>query len=318
MAPSITVVIPCYNMELFVGEAIESVLRQDHVDFECIVVDDGSTDSSLEVIQRYSADRRLRIIKQRNVGHATAHNTGLRNATGKYVAFLDADDYWVRSDVLARWERILDDHDDVAVVYSDVMAVDEFGMVLGSKLRASQSRPSGMVLLDMFQHNFVYLGAAATRLSLARAIGGFDTSIRGMLDYLFWLRLSAMGKFEYCPSTVLAYRQRHLSYSRNYQVMAEATYRTHIKFAREAADSLPKPLVNDVLASDLLGIARTKAGAGRRAEALKAWWQSFALRLRRPLLIFEPRFCLTLAGAVLGMDLVTAVKRMVTRGFAKS
>ena len=88
----ISVIIPCYNAENFIGEAIESVLRQTFKPYEIIVVDDGSTDDSVKVIKKFKD--KIILIQQENKGRVEARKTGFRRATGKWIALLDADDYW--------------------------------------------------------------------------------------------------------------------------------------------------------------------------------------------------------------------------------
>ena len=93
--PLVSVVIPAYNCERYLGRAIRSVLAQTYPRIECIVVDDGSTDGTAEVIDRFGSA--VRAIRQENGGAAAARNAGIRTATGRYIAFLDADDYWLRN-----------------------------------------------------------------------------------------------------------------------------------------------------------------------------------------------------------------------------
>ncbi|HHQ41904.1 MAG TPA: glycosyltransferase family 2 protein, partial [Chromatiales bacterium] len=90
--PEISVVIPCYNAERFVGEAVESALGQRGVRHEVIVVDDGSTDGSSAVLERFR--RHIVLIRQENRGEGGARNRGIAAARGRYLAFLDADDWW--------------------------------------------------------------------------------------------------------------------------------------------------------------------------------------------------------------------------------
>lgn len=91
--PKISVVVPVYNVEAYVARCMESVLAQDFGDFEVVVVNDGSTDSSREVVARYAADPRVRVVDQPNMGLSGARNTGLSHARGEWVAFVDSDDY---------------------------------------------------------------------------------------------------------------------------------------------------------------------------------------------------------------------------------
>lgn len=91
MKPKVSIIIPAYNVENYIGEAIQSVLKQTYQDFELLVVNDGSTDRTLDVIDTYT-DRRIRVINQVNSGVSVARNVGIDNATGEYIAFLDGDD----------------------------------------------------------------------------------------------------------------------------------------------------------------------------------------------------------------------------------
>ena len=93
--PEVSVIIPTFNYGRFLEQAIQSVLGQTFQDFELIVVDDGSTDDTREVLARFESDRRVRCLFQANRGDAAARNTGILNAGGRYVAFLDSDDYWM-------------------------------------------------------------------------------------------------------------------------------------------------------------------------------------------------------------------------------
>ena len=94
MATLISIVIPIYNSAKYLDECLASILRQTYKDFECILVDDGSRDNSLEICQRYaSEDNRLKCISQANAGASAARNTGMKAASGEYICFIDSDDY---------------------------------------------------------------------------------------------------------------------------------------------------------------------------------------------------------------------------------
>lgn len=123
--PRVSVIIPCYNTARYVKETIESVLNQTRQDFEIIVVDDGSTDDSHNVIASIN-DQRIRYHYQPNQGLAAARNTGLALATGEFVAFLDADDFFL-PEKLARQIAALDSQPEVGLVAGGHLYVDEFG-----------------------------------------------------------------------------------------------------------------------------------------------------------------------------------------------
>ena len=125
MNPSISVIIPVYNAEKYVSRCIASVQAQTYSHWQMILVDDGSKDKSLEICQKYAgADNRIHVIHQENAGPGIARNVGLEYAKGKYVVFIDSDDY-IEKDYF----QLLSEHDE-DVVYIDVRNVDESGSVL--------------------------------------------------------------------------------------------------------------------------------------------------------------------------------------------
>ncbi|MEM7431054.1 MAG: glycosyltransferase [Pseudomonadota bacterium] len=126
--PKVTVVMPAYNVSQFIEGAINSVLEQSYADFELLIVNDGSTDDTLAICQGFD-DSRIRIIDQQNRGLAGARNSGIREARGTYVAFIDSDDLW-RTDKLEQHVRHLDTHPDVGVSYSASQFMEEDGTLM--------------------------------------------------------------------------------------------------------------------------------------------------------------------------------------------
>ncbi len=125
----VSVIIPVFNAEAYIREAVLSVLNQTYSDYEILIINDGSTDRSLEICQQFD-DSRIRIITQNNRGLAGARNTGIRNALGSYLAFLDADDLWL-PDKLTQHVRHLKRDPAVGVSYSQSYLMDDDGNPLG-------------------------------------------------------------------------------------------------------------------------------------------------------------------------------------------
>ena len=113
--PKISVIIPSYNCEAYIGETIDSVLNQTFKDIELIVVDDGSTDRTPEIVAAYGAS--VRLITQANAKVCAARNRGIREAKGEYICLMDHDDYWF-PDKLARQLAVFEANSDVCTVYS--------------------------------------------------------------------------------------------------------------------------------------------------------------------------------------------------------
>lgn len=124
MEETISVIIPAYNVEGYIDKCIQSVLSQTYSDLEVIVIDDGSTDDTAELISAFSSDKRIKIIKQKNAGVTSARNNGIYVATGKYLTFVDSDD-WLETDMYEKmFNAIVESNADIAVcdynlIYND-------------------------------------------------------------------------------------------------------------------------------------------------------------------------------------------------------
>lgn len=123
MAPEITVVIPAYNAALYIAETIASVQQQTFTAWEVVVVDDGSTDNTAEIVKSFLTDTRIKLVSQKNKGVSAARNTGIKAAQGKYVAFLDADDCFLNNNLQLKYDAITKDTS-IDFVYSDVWKCD--------------------------------------------------------------------------------------------------------------------------------------------------------------------------------------------------
>ncbi|MBE1298591.1 MAG: glycosyltransferase [Alteromonadaceae bacterium] len=128
-SPVVSVVIPMYNVVKFIARALDSVLAQTYEHYEVICVDDGGTDNTLDIVNSYE-DTRIRVVSQRNRGLSGARNTGINEARGRYVALLDADDFWA-PEKLELHVKHLNRNPDVGISYSPSLFVDEDGNELG-------------------------------------------------------------------------------------------------------------------------------------------------------------------------------------------
>lgn len=118
MKKMFSIIIPCYNVEKYVVSCVDSILKQTEKDFEIVIINDGSTDNTLEVIQKnYSNNEYIKIIDQKNGGLSKARNTGIKNSTGKYLCFVDSDDYWNDNNALRKIKAYIIDNDkDIIVI----------------------------------------------------------------------------------------------------------------------------------------------------------------------------------------------------------
>jgi glycosyltransferase involved in cell wall biosynthesis len=193
----VSVVIPVHNCERYVREAIDSVLNQTYKDVEVIVINDGSTDKTEEMLREYGD--KIGWKSQENKGQASAVNEGFRMAKGEYIAYLDADDVCL-PERFDNQVRYLDDHGDVGLVYSDCYQIDEYGKIV----RTIRSRPHDKFVL--LQGNYVARSAVMHRRECLNAVGLFDESITGDDDWDMWIRISEEFGMGYIGKPLMGYR----------------------------------------------------------------------------------------------------------------
>lgn len=204
---SVSLIIPAYNAERYIGFTIESLIRQSHADLEIIVVDDGSTDRTREIACRYAeTDARITVLPQKNLGVATARNTGIEVAKGEFVGFIDADDIWHSTAVAKMLSRFEGASPDLGVVYTWSADIDEENRLIGG-VHVSKAR--GHVYPLLIFHNF--LGNASSTIIRKRsleAIGGYRPEFDlGCEDFDLYLRLAARFDYDVVPEFLVAYRR---------------------------------------------------------------------------------------------------------------
>ncbi len=205
--PAVTVIMPVYNGARFVGKAIESVLAQDFQDWELIVVNDGSTDGTAEVLAGFSDDR-IRVIHQANGGEAVARNRGLDAVSGEYVAFLDADDLYLPN-ALRDMSAYLDTHPEADALFSDGYFCDEDDRPLR---RLSEVRPgpfTGNILEPLVLDAAVIAGIICTmtrRAAIKDSGVRFDPALVIGPDWDFWIHLARVARFGHLDRLTCMYR----------------------------------------------------------------------------------------------------------------
>ena len=185
----ITAVIPCYNASKYINQCLWSVRTQTRCVDEIFVVDDCSTDESKRIIAGHPAVRLL--TTQKNSGHATARNLGIREASGEVIAWLDADDFWEANHV-ETVVGLLEKHPDAAVAFSGVRLFPSMTNVWNTFPCEDNV---GWILSYAMERTVVPAMSAVTRTEAIRAVGGYDESVRIAPDFDLWLRMSLIYKF---------------------------------------------------------------------------------------------------------------------------
>ncbi len=184
MAPLVSIIIPTYNRGWILKEAIDSVLSQKFQDFELIVVDDGSTDNTGDILREYQKD--IIVIRQKNSGVSAARNKGIYRASGSLVAFLDSDDLWL-PEKLSVQVAFFNANPDAVICQTEEIWIRN-GVRVNPKKR--HKKPSGMIFEQSLILCLVSPSAVMIRRSLFDIVGLFDESLPACEDYDLWLRIS--------------------------------------------------------------------------------------------------------------------------------
>lgn len=218
-APLVSVIMPAYNTAHYIREAIDSVLEQDYPNKELIVIDDGSTDGTVEVLRSYGD--RITLLTQRNQGSAVARNAGLAAARGEYVAFLDSDDVWLAGKLRLQIDH-LQRHPDIGMVYTrwSVWKPGADGVFppLASLGHVREDGPADEPMPDLvpersgwLYNRLLFSSLLHTITVLARRefvdrVGRFDPELKRGQDYDFWIRASRLTEIHQLDRVLALYR----------------------------------------------------------------------------------------------------------------
>jgi glycosyltransferase involved in cell wall biosynthesis len=211
----ISVIVPAYNAERSIIETIASVQQQTFLDFELIVINDGSTDRTLELLATVK-DSRLKVVSYENSGVSVARNHGMAHATGEFISFIDADDLWT-PDKLELQLAALQKHPEAGVAYSWTSNMSDEG-----KSFDFGHLPifTGNVYPELLVTNFIANGSnLLIRRQAIESVGEFDPALSGCADWDFYVRLAARWHFVVVPKPQILYRQSSGSMSSKIETM---------------------------------------------------------------------------------------------------
>jgi GT2 family glycosyltransferase len=194
----VSIVTPSYNQAPYLEQTIQSVLGQDYPRFEYIVIDGGSTDSSVEIIKKY-ADRLAYWVSEEDRGQAEAINKGFAHAKGEILAWLNSDDYYL-PDTISAVVKSFEENPDVVMVYGDMQAVDGDGRNI-NVLRYKQ-----LALEDLLCFQIIGQPSVFFRRAAFEEAGSLETSFHFMLDHHLWIRLAQRGRIMHVPQVWSAAR----------------------------------------------------------------------------------------------------------------
>jgi glycosyltransferase involved in cell wall biosynthesis len=209
--PLVSVIIPVFNSEGFLRQAIDSVLAQRYEPLQIIAVNDGSTDASLSILKSYGDQ--IAILQQPNAGSAVARNKGIKESEGEFIAFLDADDVW-HPDKTSIQIAHLKEHLDIGLVYASLFKtahfqnseIDRFLMTPVEGMVEIDPRSSGWRYTNLLRKSGPHTSSVILRRSVIDHVGEFDSRLRRGQDYDYWIRASRETKFHKLQPKLSVYR----------------------------------------------------------------------------------------------------------------
>jgi len=237
----ISIIIPTYNYAQYICEAIESVLNQTYKDFEIIVVDDGSTDNTKEVIKPYL--NKIKYIYQQNSGPSAARNRGIKEAKGEYIAFLDADDIWL-AQKLELQIKFMEKEKEVGLIFSDMILFNEKGIIKNSflkeklffnKLSIKPLSFTEKVIYDnvfnaLLQENFIPTNTVIVKKECFNKVGFFDKTLFSVEDRDMWLRIGLFYDIGFINSPLVLTRFHETNISANQELALKSRLKVMKKF----------------------------------------------------------------------------------------
>ena len=225
MEPIVSVIVPTYNRANYLGEALDSILGQTFADYEAIVVDDGSTDRTAELVRSVS-DPRIRYVYQENQGVSSARNRGIREARGSYVAFLDSDDLWL-PELLETATKVLVSDSTIGLVYARAQAFHSTGDPL-PYTSGAPPRFADDLLNSALWGDFVCTITTVVRREILDWVGPFDETMKGNEDWDMWIRLSRVTGFRFVDRVLALFRvhsgRMTLSASEHFETITEGRF----------------------------------------------------------------------------------------------
>lgn len=269
--PLISIVTPSFNQAKFLESSILSVLNQGYQNLEYIIVDGGSTDGSLEIIQKYE-NRLAWWVSEKDKGQADAFNKGLSHASGKYLGWLNSDDLYIEN-AISEAVDLLESNTDLAFVYGDVQSINQVGAI------TNIMRYSDWDLLDLMRFNIIGQPGVFMRRDLVESVGGLDTSFHFLLDHHLWLKLASKAPIKYSDKLWAAARF-HLEAKNIAQAekFGQEAYRL-VEWMEKNPDlnQLFIDHSNQIIAGAHRMDARYLLDGERYAESVKTYWQGMKL-----------------------------------------
>ena len=279
--PRVSVIIPVYNSEKTIGEALDSVAAQMYTDYEVIVVNDGSSDQSESIIKKYMRPPLdVTYVEQANKGPAAARNAGLRLAKGEFVVFLDADDLWDK-DKLATAVQAMDANPEAKLVFTDMRHMVNDLLVHSSYLheRGYRHLSIGLIYDNLLKENFIFTPTVTLRRGVLKDVGYFDENLPITEDYDLWLRIARLYPVYFIDRPLVTRRRTGGNITEDKQVYIESCIRLREKLLEiHKEEPGRRRLIEGHLKRDRYNLGYALFDAMKFKESRKVFFQTLSDR----------------------------------------
>jgi glycosyltransferase involved in cell wall biosynthesis len=234
--PLVSVVVPCLNRAHYLVPTVESILQQDYPNIECIVVDGGSSDGTIEILKGYS--NRIKWISEPDKGHADAINKGWQMSKGEILAWLNADDCYVVPDAIMKAVDYFKSNPEVDLIYGDYARLDENGEIASDIIKP---RKWDLVYAVKYCYYTIPQPTSFMRRSILKEVNWLDREFCNGKDHELWIRIGLVGQIQYIP-VHLAYARACVGLSQDGMSISEAKVKLTEKFF--TIEHLPTPLAS--------------------------------------------------------------------------
>jgi len=294
----VSVIIPTYNSEKFINRSIDSVLKQDFKDYEIIIIDDGSKDMTYEKIKKYLTNK-IKYIKQKNMGPASARNKGIKNSIGEYIAFLDSDDEWMPFH-LSECIKKLDADNSLGLVFTHSINHYNNGK---KELRGGKDNTNKIFPRKIWPPILQCTPATVCRKNILNKTGLFNISYKSFEDRDLWIRIEEESKIkEIKKVTVIIHKRNESLSSKMNHKYVEKNYLKIIYSAIKRKPELYNKNKNEILAEAWFVSGRYYYTKRRYKKALKYYKISLANKFNLIVFIY-------FLGALFSKDLVYMIQK---------
>ena len=280
----VSVIIPNYNYGKYLNDSITSVLNQTYDNLEIVVVNNGSTDNSLDVLATYS--RSIRLIDQPNLGQAMSRNNGAASSMGSFLAFLDADDMWESTKIEKQMALI---SSDVNLVYCGVSTFSETPGYVSEILNPSHRGDRSRDFVDYPARSIVICGESSSLMTreLFEKLGGFDKNLNSSSGWDFFRRAADLTQFDYVDEPLVRYRQHPNNMSKNVSQNIRELELAYSKIFREKIEIFEKIEYESLVRYLELSFFKTQVKNGHLFSAMRHLL-NYLLILRKKYGIYHP------------------------------